>query len=154
MARKRRLLILGPSFRRDKSDGVLPAVERYDGLFFRIVRKYLSIVRDVDVLVMRDDLVLVDSRAPLPYSPPEGEKWGSRSLSEDIIKKAGERNIVVFSEKLMKGRYLEIFVAMGKRYAKALPDLSQFDVKVIFPVGGGGQGPKARALKEWLSKGR
>lgn len=154
MARKRRLLLLGPSFRRDKSDGLLPAVERYDGLFFRITRKYSSSVKDVDVLVMRDDMVLVDSKTALPYSPPEGEKWGARSFSEKVIKEARERNKAVLSKKLMGGRYLDIFVAMGKRYAEALPDLSQFDVEVIFPVRGGGIGPKARALKEWLSKGR
>jgi hypothetical protein len=35
---------------------------------------------------------------------------------------------------------------MGKEYARALPDLAWFGVKVVFPTSGG-PGPKARALK-------
>lgn len=64
----RRLLVLGPSFRRNKSRGILPAIERYDGLFCRVARKYLGDVKDVNVVVMVDDLTLVDSATPLPYS--------------------------------------------------------------------------------------
>lgn len=86
-----------------------------------------------------------------PYNPPKGKNWHTPSVSEDVIKKARERNKIALSKKLMGGRYLEIFIAMGKRYAEALPDLSQFDVKVIFPASGG-PGPKAQALKKWLSK--
>lgn len=41
-------------------------------------------------------------------------------------------------------------MAMGKRYAETLPDLTKFDVKVVFPLSGG-PGPKAQALKNWIS---
>jgi hypothetical protein len=51
LAAKRRLLVLGPSFRRRRDVGLLPALERFDGLFFRVARKYLSRARDVDVVV-------------------------------------------------------------------------------------------------------
>jgi hypothetical protein len=69
-AKKRLLLILGPSFRRNKRSEPLPALERYDGLFFRVARKYLGNAKDVDVIVMKDDLTLVDGTAPLTYEPP------------------------------------------------------------------------------------
>lgn len=39
---------------------------------------------------------------------------------------------------------------MGKQFAKALPDLTQYNVKFIFPRGG--PGPKAQALKQWITK--
>jgi hypothetical protein len=41
---------------------------------------------------------------------------------------------------------------MGKQYAKALPDLSKFEVKVIFSTSRD-LGPKAQALKQWLMGG-
>jgi len=41
---------------------------------------------------------------------------------------------------------------MGKQYAEALPDLTKFGVKVVFPTSGG-PGPKAQALKQWISRG-
>jgi len=149
---KKRLLILGPSFRRRKDDGLLPALERYDGIFFRITRKYLGNAKDVDVLVMIDDLTLVEGNAPLAYSAPKGNEWGKQEFSEEMIEKAKAKNEKFLREKLKNRKYLEVFLAMGKQYANALPDLKQFNVKVVFPTYGG-PGPKAQALKKWLSEG-
>jgi hypothetical protein len=42
---------------------------------------------------------------------------------------------------------------MGKDYALALPDLSYYCNKVIFPTSGGA-GPKAQALKNWFIEKR
>lgn len=148
----KRLLVLGPSFRRNMSSEVLPAIQRYDGLFYRVARKYLRDVRDVDVVVMVDDLILVDSTTPLPYSEPEGKEWGGQTFSNEVVEKARAKNSDFLDKKLKDRKYSEVFISMGKQYAEALPDLSRFDVKVIFPSTGG-PGPKAQALKEWLSKG-
>jgi len=81
-------LILGPSFRRRRNAGLLPAFERFDGLFFRVARKYLSSVRDVDVVVMVDDLTLVDGDSPLAYREPVGSEWGKQRFSEEVLEKA------------------------------------------------------------------
>jgi hypothetical protein len=147
-----KLLILGPSFRRNSSNGVLPAIQRYDGLFYRIARKYLKEVRNVDVLVMKDNLTLVNAKTRLSYAPPKGQKWTGQSISEEDAEKARVSNEIVLSKKIKKGGYSEVFVAMGKKYAEALPDLLQYNVKVVFPTRGG-IGPKAQVLKEWLSRG-
>ena len=52
---RRRLLVLGPSFRRRRVGEALYVLERYDSVFFRVTRKYLDRVRDVDVVVMGDE---------------------------------------------------------------------------------------------------
>jgi len=148
---KKRLLVLGPSFRRRKDEGLLPALERFDGIFFRVARKYLDSVKDVDVVVMSDDLVLVDGNAPLPYNPPKGDKWGMQVFSEKVVERAKRENEGFLDKKLKGGKYSEVFIAMGKTYAGALPDLSKYDIKVVFPTTGG-PGPKAKALKEWIMR--
>ena len=150
VAGKRRLLILGPSFRRRKDDGLLPALERYDGIFFRITRKYLSNAKDVDVVVMKDDLVLVDCKTPLTYNPPKGEEWGKQVFSKELLEEAREKNEVFLDKKLQGAKFSEVFIAMGKIYAEALPDFSKYNVRVVFPTKGG-PGPKARALKKWIT---
>jgi len=142
--------VLGPSFRRNPSYGSLPAIKRYDGLFYRVARKYLGDVREVDVLVMKDDLTLVDAKTLLPYSPPEGKKWYRHSISKKAVERARMLNAPILSEKLKRTKYSEVFIAMGRKYAEALPDLSQYGLKVIFPTHGG-PGPKAQALKNWFS---
>ena len=145
----KRLLILGSTFRRNPSSVALPALERYDGVFFRVARKHLKRVRDVDVVVMVDDLTLVDGNSFLPYVQPSGEIWGKQSFSKDIYEEAMMKNDAFLNKKLGGGRYAEVFIAMGKKYAEALPDLSYYNLKVVFPTYGG-LGPKAAALKEWI----
>lgn len=147
MARKR-LLILGPTFRRNPSEKTLTAMERFDGVFFRVLRKHLQRATDVDVVVMVDDLTLVDGNSYLQYTQPEGEKWGRQTFSKRMYEEARAKNEAFLSKKLSEGKYGEIYVAMGKRHAMALPSLPSH--KVIFPTSGG-LGPKAKALKEWLS---
>jgi len=148
----KRLLILGPSFRRNKTNDPLPALDRYDGVFFRVARKYLEKVKDVDVVVMRDDLLLVDGEALMPYIPPAGDVWGRQYFSKEELGKAREKNEDFLDKKLRNRRYSEIFIAMGKKHREALPDLSGYNVRVIFPTHGG-PGPKARALREWIIRG-
>lgn len=145
----KRLLILGPSFRRNKSNEVLSALERYDGIYFRVARKYLSQVQNVDVVVMVDDLTLVEGASSLRYVPSKGNVWGRQSFHKDILEKARDRNEAFLRRKLNGGKYSKVFIAMGKKHANALPDLSRYNVKVIFPTHGG-LGPKAKALKEWF----
>jgi len=148
----RRLLVLGPSFRRRRDEGLLPALERFDGLFFRVARKYLGSVRGVDVVVMVDDLTLVDGDTPLAYREPVGSEWGKQRFSEEVLEKARAFNEKFLERKLRNGRYSEVYLAMGRQYARALPDLAKLGVKVVFPTSGG-PGPKAQALKQWILKG-
>jgi len=145
-------LILGPSFKRRRDAGLLPALERFDGLFFRVARKYLGSLRGIDVVVMVDDLTLVEGDTPLPYREPMGSKWGKQRFSKEALEKARAFNEKFFEKNLRNGRYLEVYLAMGKQYAGALPDLAKFGVKVVFPTSGG-PGPKAQALKQWISEG-
>ena len=81
---------------------------------------------------------------------PEGTKWGGKLICKNTIKSAIEKNHKYLQTKLKDKKYTEIFLAMGKEYAAALPDLTSFEIKVVFPTSGG-PGPKALALKEWLN---
>jgi hypothetical protein len=109
----------------------------------------LSNAKDVDVLVMTDDLTLVDATTPLAYREPVGTKWGGQRPPEEALERARAINERVLEERLKGCQYSEVFLAMGKEYAKALPDLARFGVKTVFPTSGG-PGPKARALKLWI----
>ena len=153
--KRRRLLILGPSFRRRTDDGLLPAIERFDGVFFRVARKHLSgrtrDSKNTDLLVMKDDLTLIDGDALLTYAPPAGRMWSTVSFLTKRIEESREFNQSYLEKKVKGNKYCEVFVAMGKNFAAALPDLSKYDLEVIFPTTGG-IGPKATALMEWLVK--
>ena len=72
-----KLLILGPSFRRNSNPELIPAIERYDGLYYRIVRKYMNKLKkkDIDVIIITEDLNVLFPETKIPYKPPVGEKW-------------------------------------------------------------------------------
>jgi hypothetical protein len=109
-------------------------------------------VKEVDVTVMTDDLTLLDGSAPMSYDEPEGTSWGDKTIMKKTVESAKVINEVYLRKKLKGKKYREVFIAMGKEYAAALPDLSQYGVNVVFPASGG-PGPKAQALKEWFNPG-
>lgn len=150
MVKKKALLILGPSFRRNTKNEPLAAIERFDGLFFRIARKYLKTTKDVDTAVMLDDLTLVDGTTSVQYTEAEGAQWGGKKILKNTLENSREKNRKYLTTKLKSKKYSEVFLSIGKEFAKALPDFNEYGVKVIFPTNGG-LGPKAQALKEWLS---
>jgi len=145
-----KLLILGPSFRRNSNPELIPAIERYDGLYYRIVRKYMNKLKkkDIDVIIITEDLNVLFPETKIPYKPPVGEKW--RTLpptSRDPEKIEKLRNQIL---KIVKNkRYDEIFIVLNRYYQALLPDLTPYTEKIISDFEG--LGPKAKSLKEWLS---
>jgi hypothetical protein len=79
-----------------------------------------------DVVTSLDDLTLVDSNTHLAYRKPEGSEWDKQKLSKDVLERAKIANEKFLEEILKNGQYSEVHLAMGKQYAKALPDLSKF----------------------------
>ena len=144
-----KLLILGPSFRRNPNPQLIPAIERYDGIFYRIVRKYADKLRekDIDVIIITEDLDVVTPDTKLPYKPPKGESWKSLPPAEKDPEKieALKSRILKLVE---KRKYEEIFIALNRHYRALLPDLTAHTKKVIASFRG--IGPKAQALKQWL----
>ena len=146
-----KLLILGSSYRRNPSPEPLPAIERYDGQFYRIVRKYMDKLREknIDVIIITEDLDVVTPEMKLPYKPPTGERWGlfqPRVKDSEKVRRLQEQILEIVKSK----RYDEIFVALNKYYRQLLPDLTPYANKVIAYSKGFGE--KMRYLKEWLTK--
>jgi len=144
-----KLLILGPSFRRNPDPNPLPALERYDGLFYRIVRKYSRELekKGIDVIIVTEDLEVVTPETKLPYKPPAGDKWRSLPPASRDAERV-ERLRRHLLELLEGKRYEEVFVALNRHYQALLPDLAPYSGKVLTRFKG--IGPKAEALKKWL----
>ena len=141
-----KLLILGPSYRRNPSPEPLPAIERYDGLFYRIIRRNIDAAKkkNIDIIIITEDLEIVTPETMLPYRPPIGEKWKTMPpMSKDPIKIEKLRNKIL--ELIKSKKYDEIFIALNKYYQALLPDLSSYTKMILADFKG--LGPKARALK-------
>jgi len=144
-----KLLILGPSYRRSTSQELLPAIERYDGLFYRIVRRNMDKVKEkgIDIIIVTEDLELATPEIKLPYKPPMGNMWRTLPpVSRDPEKIEKLRSQIL---EIVKKRYDEIFIALNKHYQTLLPDLTPYTKQTVLDLRG--LGSKARTLKEWLS---
>jgi len=146
-----KLLILGPSYKRNPSPEPLPAIERYDGLFYRIVRRNMDKMKEkgIDIIIITEDLEVATPETKLPYKPPVGNKWKTLPpTTRDLEKIEKLRNQVL--ELVKSRRYDEIFIALNKHYQALLPDLTPYTKKII--TTSKGLGSKAKSLKEWLTR--
>jgi hypothetical protein len=74
----------------------------------------LGNVKDVDVLVMVDDLTLVDTTTPLAHHEPVGTKWGGRRLPKEALEKARAINGRVLEERLKRGSIVRGVLGYGE----------------------------------------
>lgn len=145
MVSDRRLLILSCSQRKRSDPGLLPAIERYDGPAFRVLRRFLREQTDragLDVFVLSAVYGLVPANCPIAeYDQVMTPQWAAE-LNDEVL--------AVFAN-LIRTRYTELCLAMSAKYLIALegwPVLIPLGVSVM--VADGPQGVKLAQLKRWL----
>ncbi len=143
---KRKLLIVACSNRKKKDKSLLPAIERYDGVNYRVIKKLRRegrFPKNVDVMILSAQYGLIDAMMPIPYYDLRMDRARASELRDQVTAR--------LDTALRARRYDEIFVNMGKVYLGALDSeetLSNSNRLVKYAEGGIGQ--KMRAMKEWL----
>jgi hypothetical protein len=142
----KRLLIIACSQRKRTDTADLPAIERYDGPAFRVLRKYLSEASgDVPiVLILSAKYGLIDSSRPIRDYDRRMSAARARELRPGVLE-AG-RPVLTRS-------WAEVGVCVGRHYRAALGDLLEHappgaQVRHI----GGGLGPRLTRLRDWLRR--
>lgn len=147
-----KLLIIGPAYRRKTNPEPLPALERYDGIFYRIVKKYLP-KENLEIMIISDELQLINDSKKIPYNQPKDSQWGRTKISHysvSSIEKNYNENSKFLKNFLLENNIEEVFICAGRVHRKVLPDLEDSNITVILPKGG--LGSTARLLKQWLQK--
>lgn len=145
-SKPRYLLIIACSQRKRPDPGLLPAIERYDGVNFRVLQKakregYLP--GNLDILILSAKYGLLEAKTPIENYDLKMTKQRAKELQTRVSK--GLDNY------LSKTKYDEIFVNLGKTYLTAIAasdKISQLNQKIIYATGGIGQ--KMSQMKEWL----
>lgn len=145
---KRKLLVLGCSRRKLNNKELLPAINRYDGPHFRILRRarlvHGSMVPPTLILSALYGLIDIDEKiacydAVLKKRP--SEEWIAMVRSQ-------------LSSKLLLFQPFEIFIFGGKIYREVIEQcLNELDEKAVRVAPKGGIGKKLKALKDWLDRG-
>ncbi len=112
----RRLLILSCSSKKRSNQGLLPALERYDGPAYRVINKFLRVrpsgIESLDIYVLSAEFGLIPASKPIPdydrrMTPQRGKELQQPTLNELKRILSGEQ-------------YGELFISLGKDYLRVL----------------------------------
>lgn len=140
----RKLLLIACSNRKIRSKGLLPAIERYDGVNYRVIHKLQregKFPDNVDVKILSAKFGLIDAQTPIPYYDQKMDKRRATELRGQVMRELG---------KIAHEPYEEIFINMGKVYLGAMDGYTALlpHARIISAKGGIGQ--KMAAMRNWL----
>lgn len=143
----RRCLIVGCSRTKVDSPQPLPAIQRYDGPAFRVIRRYLSHapegVKDVGIFVLSAEFGLIAAETEISSYDRLMTTARAAELRPSVLQAA--------QADICPRYYAEVFLSMGKTYLEALKGLEVLlgdDVQVI--VSDSASGQKLTELQRWL----
>jgi len=146
-----RLLILSCSQRKRHEEGLLPAIERYDGPLFRILRRYLqsgAVNKDrranLDIYILSAEFGLI----PADRQIPEYERRMTLARAQELNSSVLESLRDVFDSNVL---YREVFLCMGQDYQRSLTGWEAWrpsDLPVIEATGS--LGGMQSQLHDWL----
>jgi hypothetical protein len=142
----KRLLIMACSQRKRSDPGLLPAVERYDGPAFQVLRKFRRehpIERSLDTYILSAKFGLIPASKPIPrYDSRMTPKW-AQELRPQVLQD--------FKYILQNKSYDELFINLGKSYSQALigyESLIPTNIKLTVSIGSLGR--RQAELRNWL----
>lgn len=141
--KSRRLLIISCSAAKRLSPrAYIPAIERYDGVFFKVLRKALregGCQSPVEILIISAKYGLITPHTPIPNYDTKMNTHQAAML-RTLIRKDLQR---VINEKKPSG----ILVNLGKAYAEIIRDIPELQSAFWAE---GPIGKRAATLKFWL----
>jgi hypothetical protein len=144
-----RLLIIACSARKRAGAELMPAIARYDGPAFRVLRKYLRErpTDDLAVLILSARFGLIPAARGIPDYDLRMTRAGAERLRARVLAR--------LRAQLDNTAYPEIGLCLGRRYQAALTGYEG-----VVPGGttvtaiAGGLGPRLTRLHEWLRAAR
>lgn len=137
-----RLLIMGCTERKRHDAKPLAAIDRYDGPTFRVLRKYMrdNPRHDITVAILSAELGLIESTRQIDDYDRKMDRKRCAELRESCS--------LEFRALLAEQRWEGVGVCLSKVYLPAV--LKETNGLPILRLIQGGQGPRLRALKDWL----
>jgi cytoplasmic iron level regulating protein YaaA (DUF328/UPF0246 family) len=144
-SQSRHLLIVACSQRKRQDPGGLPAIERYDGVSFRVLRKaqregYWP--ENLDVLILSAKYGLIDAFTPIANYEQRMTCERANQLKTQVRR--------VLEEYVERSTYREVYVDLGQDYTPALQDLEQLLTISSVTYAKGRIGERLSHLKKWI----
>ena len=138
-----RLLLISCSKRKRAGYKLMPAIDRYNGPAFFVLRRYLRETDDpqLRIYILSAELGIIGARKSIPDYDRLMTYSRARELRDQTTRSL--RSI------LQKTRCTELFICAGTVYEAAI-DITYLKQTVSVKVAARGQGPKLSSLYSWL----
>jgi hypothetical protein len=148
MVEKRRLLILSCSRRKQADEGLLPAIRRYDGPCFRVLRRYLKEKQSSD---SAPDILILSAEHGLLSAQAEIAMYERRLTQQRVTELAAETQGRLQQYLQDNQPYAELLVCMGKDYQRILGGyVSYVPTETKVQIADGSIGAMQSMLYDWL----
>lgn len=140
-----RLLVMSCGKRKRFDTSPLPALERYDGPSFRVLRRYLAThpAAPPDIYILSAKFGLIPADQPIPYYDQRLTPQRAAELRPTVREALGRI--------LARREYEQIYLAVGRDYAQALDDFAGLVPEAaLVMVAQGSQGKRLARLHDWL----
>lgn len=141
----RSLLIVSCSQRKRPDPGLLPAIDRYDGPTFRVLRRYLKEQpsAQLDIFILSAKFGLIPANQLIPNYDQRMTLLRAQELHPDVIAKLR----CILSSK----SYQELYICMGQNYLRILVGYKTLiSSELSIKVSAGSLGIKLAELHFWL----
>jgi hypothetical protein len=147
LSNPRYLLIVACSQRKRSDPGLLPAITRYDGGQFRVLRKaqrdgYLP--ECLDVLILSAKYGLIEASTPIADYEQRMNRKRASELKAQVTQALG-----VYDRKNI---YTQVYVDLGQDYRPAVKGLTELFKGSQVTLVEGRIGERLRQLKLWLTE--
>ena len=143
----KRLIILACSQRKIQGKRVMPAMDRYDGPAYKVVRKWIRTIPDArshhDFLILSAEFGLISDSLCIPYY--------DRRMTVERAKELHQGTLDALKPILSSGTYHAVFVYMGKTYRGAIEGVNAFFPDIQYSHGG--IGLQISQLRQFLYNG-
>ncbi len=144
-SKHRYLLIVACSQRKCPDPGLLPAIERYDGGSYRLLRKsrregYWP--ERLDMLILSTKYGLIDASTPIANY--------DQRMNRDRAGELKNQTVQALQSYAGQNTYCEVYVDLGQDYYPAIGDLQDIFDGSLITYAEGRIGERLKRLKQWL----
>lgn len=143
------LLVQSCSATKEPVDTPVPALDLYDGYFFRIIKKALRTNQfqpGLDIIIISAEHGVVESDDEIGYYDRRMETERAGELNDDVV--------TAIAQKVDENKYDNVWINLGKDYLPAIDGIEDaVDIPIRY-IEGGGIGMKGKRLKHLVSRGQ
>lgn len=140
---KTKLLIQACSGRKIRTPEKLPAIQLYDGVAFRVIKKAMrensGLTSNLKILILSAEYGLISSETKISYYDRRMNKEQSERLKTQVAE--------YLKMTFLDNPFEKVFINVGSQY---FPTLSAFDFPNSTQFASGGIGYRNQQLKRWL----